>query len=180
MTRCAFSGGWASWRGSWLCPIPTSLQGPSFTGAVRKKCDFVNYPLLSSFISGYMCCFPSCSLLVLSSAGCWQLLRLASCRLVSYPQSLPPLVVRLAWDRVVDNLWTLGRRCSKKLPEGVCKKVSRRGVDDQTFCWRGIEGALLRRMGTKPEKCISLWNFSCASLNCSNGVKTVVAFLGIA
>ena len=54
------------------------------------------------------------------------------------------------------------------LPEGVCKKVSRRGVDDQTFCWRGIEGALLRRMGTKPEKCISLWNFSCASLNCSN------------
>ena len=37
------------------------------------------------------------------------------------------------------------------LPEGVCKKVSRRGVDDQTFCWRGIEGALLRRMGTKPK-----------------------------
>ena len=32
----------------------------------------------------------------LSFAGCGQLLRLASCRLVSYPQSLPPLVVRLA------------------------------------------------------------------------------------
>ena len=59
------------------------------------------------------------------------------------------------------------------LPEGVCKKVSRRGVDDQTFCWRGIEGALLRRMGTKPEKCISLWNFSCASLNCSNSALCV-------
>ena len=37
---------------------------------------------------------------------------------------------------------------------------------------RGIEGALLRRMGTKPEKCISLWNFlMCASrllLRCQN------------
>jgi len=61
------------------------------------------------------------------------------------------------------------------LPEGVYKKVSRRGVDDQTFCWRGIEGALLQRMGTNQKNA-----FLCGILDCSYGVKTMVAFLGIA
>ena len=63
------------------------------------------------------------------------------------------------------------------LPEGVCKKVSRRGVDDQTFCWRGIEGALLRRMGTKPEKCISLWNLLMCVFKLLQRCQTVVVAL---
>jgi len=66
------------------------------------------------------------------------------------------------------------------LPEGVCKKVSIRGVDDQTFCWRGIEGVLPQRMGTNQKNAFLCGIFSCASLDCSYGVKTMVAFLGIA
>ena len=97
------------------------------------------------------------------------------CRLraVTTPRQLPPGLVSAVssstcgapclrpCSRQLEDLGkkVLGEEKKTTLPEGVCKKVSRRGVDDQPCCWRGIEGALLQRMGTKPEKCISLWNF---------------------
>ena len=152
-----------------LLAVPNSHKpsGTFIHRCIAKKCDF----------PGYLCCFPSCSLLVLSFAGCGQLLRLASCRLVSYPQSLPPLVVRLAWDRVVHNLWNWGRSCWKKLPEGVYKKISRRGVDDQPCCWKGHRGCLTTKNGHQTRK----MHFSVEFLVCVfNFAPTVVAFLGIA
>ena len=38
------------------------------------------------------------------------------------------------------------------LPEGVCKKVSRRGVDDQPCCWKGHRGCLITKNGHQTRK----------------------------
>ena len=38
------------------------------------------------------------------------------------------------------------------LPEGVCKKVSKRGVDDQPCCWKGHRGCLITKNGHQTRK----------------------------